>query len=277
VSAAEEEEQEDAVGPEDDVEMGFFEHLAELRKRLMRALLGVLPAVVVAWMYKEALLEWMLDPLVSAQTALELSHEIHFTSLTEPFVAYLKIAIVVGLLGASPWVFWQMWAFIAPGLYRKEKLMAIPFVIASTGFFTGGAVFGYEIIFPFAFQTFLEYAGTLPSGDIVVTDMITLGSYLTLSTRMLLAFGVVFEVPVVVTALSAAGIVTAKGLWRFGRWWVLVSTFLAAFLTPPDVASQLMVLGPLVILYYMSCGIAFLIDWRRSKKDDEANDEGYER
>ncbi len=263
--------------PEKDVEMGFFEHIAELRKRIVRSLIAIVPAIAVAWMYKEALLEWMLKPLREAQVELNLSSEIHFTNLTEPFVAYLKIAAAVGFIAASPWVFLQLWAFIAPGLYKREKLMAIPFVFVSTGFFAGGAIFGYEVIFPYAFMTFLEYAGTLPSGDIQMTEMITLGSYLTLSTRMLLAFGLVFEVPVVVTFLSAAGLVSAKALWNFGRWWVLISTFLAAFITPPDVATQLAVLIPLVILYYLSVMIAFVFDWRRGKKDEEANEEGYER
>lgn len=264
--------------PEDDVEMGFFEHLAELRTRLVRALYGVVPCVALAWVVKEHLLQAMLDPLVAAYRSLGIEPEIHFKNLVDPFLAYLKISIIAGLLAASPWVFWQLWAFIAPGLYRREKLLAIPFVLMSTLCFAGGSLFGYFIVFPMGFETFLGYAGELPSGDIAMQPTIMIDEYITFSLRLLLAFGVVFEVPVVVTFLSAIGMVTWRGLLAFARWWVLVATLLAAFLTPPDVASQLIMLVPLVLLYFVSIGIAFLIDLRRDKRARQDPDHGtYER
>ncbi|MEM9070432.1 MAG: twin-arginine translocase subunit TatC [Myxococcota bacterium] len=260
--------------PEDDVEMGFFEHLAELRVRLMRALYGVVPCVAAAWFFKEYLLQAMLDPLVAAYAALGIEPEIHFKNLVDPFLAYLKISIIAGLLAASPWVFWQLWGFIAPGLYKREKLLAIPFVLVSTICFAGGSLFGYFIVFPMGFETFLSYAGDLPSGDITMQPTIMIDEYIKFSTRLLLAFGVVFEVPVVVTFISAVGLVTWRGLLKFARWWILVATLLAAFLTPPDVASQLIMLVPLIVLYFISIGIAFLIDARRAKKAKEDPDHG---
>ena len=263
--------------PEDDVEMGFFEHLAELRTRLKRAIYGVLPFIGVAWLFKERLLEILLDPLIYAYQRNGIEPEIHFQSLLDPFMAYLKISIIAGLLAASPWVFWQLWGFLAPGLYRREKFLAIPFVLASTLFFTGGALFGYFVVFPFGFQTFLEFAGPLPSGQLRLTPTIMIDAQISLSVRMLLAFGVVFEVPVVVSAISALGLVTWRGLLRFGRWWIIIATILAALLTPPDIASQGMMAVPLVVLYFLSVGVAFLFDLRRGKSAKAAADEGYER
>ncbi len=264
----------DPANPEDDVEMGFFEHLAELRTRLVRSVYGVVPCIAVAWLFKEYLLEWILDPLVAAYAALGIEPEIHFKNLVDPFLAYFKISIVTGLLAASPWIFYQLWGFLAPGLYRKEKLLAIPFVLVSTICFVGGGLFGYFIVFPMGFETFLSYAGELPSQNIRMQPTIMIDEYLTFSTRLLLAFGLVFEVPVVVTFISAIGLVTWRGLLKFARWWILVASFLAAFLTPPDVASQLIMLVPLVVLYFMSIGIAFLIDKRREKKRGKDPDDG---
>lgn len=252
--------------PEDDVEMGFFEHLAELRTRLQRAIYGVVPCIGVAWAFKEQLLEIILDPLVFAYRENGIEPEIHFQSLLDPFVAYLKISIIAGILAASPWIFWQVWGFLAPGLYKREKLLAIPFVGASTLFFAGGALFGYFVVFPYGFQTFLEFAGPLPSGQMRLTPTIMIDSQISLSVRMLLAFGVVFEVPVVVTAISALGLVTWKGLLKFGRWYLILATVIAAILTPPDVASQMMMLIPLLVLYFLSVGVAFFIDLRRDAK-----------
>ncbi len=107
--------------------------------------------LVVAWLYKGYLREWLLDPLVAAYAALGIEPEIHFKNLVDPFLAYFKISIVTGLLAASPWIFYQLWGFLAPGLYRKEKLLAIPFVFVSTICFVGGGLFGYFIVFPMGF------------------------------------------------------------------------------------------------------------------------------
>ncbi len=259
-------------GPEDDLEMGFFDHLGELRSRLIRALIGLIPCVVVCWLFKEALLDMILAPLVLAYRELGIEPEIHFKNLVDPFLAYLKVSLIGALLLGSPWVFWQIWGFIAPGLYRKERLIAIPFVLVSTACFAGGALFGYFIVFPMGFETFLSYAGPLPSQAIEMRPTIMIDEYLSFATRLLLAFGATFEVPVVVTFISMIGLVRWEALWAFSRWWVLVAALLAAFLTPPDVSSQLIMLVPLVILYFLSVGIAYLIDLRRDRKAAKAAD-----
>ena len=245
--------------PPEDVPMTVMEHLGELRSRLIKILLGILPGMIISWEYKEYLLDFLLAPLAKAWKQLGLGEpQIHFGNPVDPFIVYMKIAAVVGLLASSPWVFWQIWAFIAPGLYKKERYFAIPFVIASTVCFAGGAFFGYQVVFPIGFETLLGLSGMLPSETMRVTPTIMMTEYMGFATRMLLAFGVVFEVPVIVTFLAMVGIVNWKQLLRFGRWWVVIASILAAVLTPPDIGSQLLMLVPLVVLYFLSVGLAYL-------------------
>lgn len=271
-----------APRPEDDLEMGFFEHVGELRTRLVRAVLGAIPTIFLAWVWKQEILELLLKPWIEAWAQLGLGRPtIHFSGPVDMFVIYLKNSVIAGLILASPWVFWQVWGFISPGLYRRERRMAIPFVLASTICFVGGVTFGYLIVFPEGFRTFLEYAEQLPSDEIQIVPTVMITEYMSFSTKLLLGFGVVFEVPVVVSFLAAIEMVTWRGLLGFGRWWLLVASIIAAFLTPPDVISQMMMLIPLVVLYFFAVGIAFLIEKSRRKRKEEedkaAGDEGYER
>ncbi|MCA9576207.1 MAG: twin-arginine translocase subunit TatC [Polyangiales bacterium] len=268
--------------PEDDLEMGFFEHVGELRTRLVRAVVGAIPTIFLAWVWKQEILELLLRPWIEAWERLGLGRPtIHFSGPVDMFVIYLKNSVIAGLILASPWVFWQVWGFISPGLYRRERRMAIPFVLASTLFFVGGVAFGYVVVFPEGFRTFLEYAEQLPSDEIQIVPTVMITEYMSFSTKLLLGFGVVFEVPVVVSFLAAVELVNWRGLLAFGRWWLLVAAIIAAFLTPPDVVSQLMMLIPLVVLYFVAVFIAFLIEKSRGKRkaedDKAATDEGYER
>jgi sec-independent protein translocase protein TatC len=243
-----------ATDPEDDVEMTFFDHLGELRNRLVKALIGVVPMVVLAWAYKEMIFEFLMRPLDIACERDPVCDEIviHVPNPTDPIVGYMLIAVIVGLILAGPWIFYQMWMFIAPGLYRRERRLAIPFVLVSTIIFVGGSFFGYYLVLPPAFELFMSFL----SEDIVPNFMLL--DYLELSTRLLLAFGVVFEVPVVITFLSFAGIVNWKQLLGFTRWWIVISAVIAALLTPPDVGSMAMMLVPLVLLYLVSIFLAWL-------------------
>jgi sec-independent protein translocase protein TatC len=244
-----------------DVPMTIWEHLRELRKRLIASLLGMIPGVAVAWYLREDLLDFLVAPLASAWMRLSLGQpELHFSNPVDPFVAYLRIAFVVGLIFSTPWIAYQAWAFIAPALYTREKLYAIPFALASAVFFAGGAFFGYKYVFPVGFESLLGMAGILPSHVVKVAPTIMIDEYLSFATQMLLGFGVVFEVPVVVAFLAMAGLVNWKQLLKFGRYWVLIASVIAAVLTPsPDIGSQLMMMAPLVILYYAAVGVAYLI------------------
>jgi sec-independent protein translocase protein TatC len=253
--------------PEADLEMTFFDHLAELRTRLIRALLGLLPCVAVAWFFKEQLLGEALAPLVSAYETHGIPSEIHFSNPAAKVMAFLKVSLIAGLLLGSPWVFWQVWAFISPGLYRREKLMAIPFVVASTVCFAGGALFGHFLVFPMIFDTLINFGGEVPGLSLTPTLMI--GEVMSFVVRLLLAFGAVFEVPVVVVFLAVAGIVDWRQLLSFGRYWAVVAAILAAVLTPPDVVSQTMMLGPMIGLYYFAVLLAYLFTLGREKADDD--------
>lgn len=245
--------------PPDDVPMTVLEHLGELRSRLIKALLGLLPGAWLAWEFKEYLLAYLLAPLTAAWKRLGLGEPtIHFANPVDLFVSYMKIAFVCGFLASSPWVFYQLWAFIAPGLYKRERYLAIPFVLASTVCFAGGAFFGYQVVFPLGFETLLGMSGMLPDESIRVQPTIMLVEYMGFATRMLLAFGVVFEIPVIVTFLAMINVVNWKQLLKFGRWWVVIASIIAAVLTPPDVGSQVLMLVPLVVLYFLSVGLAYL-------------------
>ena len=245
-------------------------------------MVGAIPTIFLAWVWKQEILELLLRPWIEAWERLGLGRPtIHFSGPVDMFVIYLKNSVIAGLILASPWVFWQVWGFISPGLYRRERRMAIPFVLASTLFFVGGVAFGYVVVFPEGFRTFLEYAEQLPSDEIQIVPTVMITEYMSFSTKLLLGFGVVFEVPVVVSFLAAVELVNWRGLLAFGRWWLLVAAIIAAFLTPPDVVSQLMMLIPLVVLYFVAVFIAFLIEKSRGKRkaedDKAATDEGYER
>lgn len=263
-------------GPEDDLEMGFFEHLRELRSRLVKALMGVIPAIWVGWAYRVPLMDLALRPLkIAYRLAGRHQPNVNFANPVDPFVAYMQVAVVAGILIAAPWIFYQMWAFIAPGLYRRERLLAIPFVLVSTLFFVGGVTFGYFIVFPAGLNLFLGFAAPLPSG-VAIEPEIMIDEYLGSATRMLLAFGVVFEVPVVTTFMAIADMVTWQQLLKFSRWWIVVSSVIAAVLTPPDVASQMMMMVPLIVLYMLGVLVAFLVQKARGPKPERAADDDYE-
>lgn len=264
--------------PEDDVEMTFFEHLGELRTRFVRALFGLIPGIAIAALYSEDILSFLTAPLINAYHEQNLGEPLlHFANPADGFVAYMMIALVCGLIFASPWIFYQAWAFIAPGLYRDEKRMAIPFVLISAVFFIGGAFFGFEFVLPPAFNALLSFAGMLPNEELRIEPTIMMLDYLDFSLRLLLALGVTFEVPIIIGALAFMGLVNWRQLLDFSRWWVVISAVAAAILTPSgDAGTMLLVLGPLVVLYYLGILFAFLVGPKpppREPKTDEPRKE----
>lgn len=257
-------------GPPQDEPMTVMEHLRELRRRIALSMLGMIPGAVLGWVYSPQLLDAFLRPYSAAFKRQGLGDpKIHFANPMDQIVAYLKISLVAGLFVGVPWLAWQAWGFVAPALYEKEKRYAIPFALASSLFFTGGAYFGFSVVFPMAFDMLLGLSGDL--GTVKVEPTIMINEYLSFATRMLLAFGVVFEIPVVVTVLSVAGIVNWKQLLDFGRWWVAISAVLSALLTPPDVGSMALMIVPLVVLYFLSVGVAYFVGPKVPQEgDDEA-------
>jgi sec-independent protein translocase protein TatC len=256
--------------PEADVKMTIWEHLNELRARLVRCALGVLVTTCVAWAYRDQILKWLLKPYVKAWTASHLpgTPELQGLAPGDIFIGYLQLSLVAGLIASTPIIFYQLWAFVSPGLYHKEKRFVIPFVVFSTTLFLSGVAFAYYVAFPFTFNYFFSLLGPVSDSGAVLTQRSTLEFYLDFSTRMLLAFGFVFELPLFISFLSIAGIVTPRQLLRFGRWAVLLSFVVGAIATPgPEITSQIAVSGALVVLYFLSVGIAFLIARKKEKKD----------
>jgi sec-independent protein translocase protein TatC len=239
------------MGPESDVRMPLTAHLEELRTRIVRALLATAAGAVVAWTGIESLVAFLLAPLAALRPETSL---VIGTGVTEAFFTKLKVAIIAGLFLASPVVFYQIWRFVAPGLYEREKRVALPFSIAASVFFVSGAAFCYWLVFPVAFEFFLrEFA------SIGVAAQIRISEYLTFASRMLLAFGVTFELPVATFFLARVGLVTHRTLVQWWRYAVVVIFVVAAVLTPgPDIASQMLMAAPLVVLYVLSIGVAFV-------------------
>jgi len=241
--------------PDQDEEMTFFQHIGQLRSRLLRSLLGLIPAVAIGWIFKKEIKDFLVAPLQPAWEKLELPGQavLRFSGPADAFMMYMKNSLVVGVLLASPWIFWQLWMFIAPGLYKKEKALAIPFIFASTVCFAGGAIFGYTLVFPEAFTVLLGFSDETLVATLFVKD------YMPFFRRMLLAFGIVFEVPVIVTFLAGAGIVSWQQLLKFSRWWIVCAAFISMLLTPQDVYTMVMMLIPLVLLYFVGVGCAYVI------------------
>lgn len=227
--------------------------------RLIRALWGLVPGIAIAWHYREAILAFLAEPYVHAFRALGQGEPtLHFGNPADMFINYAMIAIVFGSLIASPWMFYQVWLFIAPGLYRSERRKAIPFILLSTLFFAGGALFGYRFVLPPAFDALLSFSGSV--GVLRIQPTIMINEYLDFALRMILALGLTFEVPIAIGFLAYLELVTWKSLLRFGRWWLVIAAVLAAVLTPSgDIPTMMLVMTPLVVLYYISVLIAYVI------------------
>jgi len=236
----------------------FLSHLEELRKRLVVCAIGVGAGFVIAYIFSEWLFQLLVAPLKAVMPE---GDQLIFTHLPEMFFAYIKVAFIAGIMAAAPLIFYQLWMFIAPGLYRKEKKMAIPFVISSTILFVGGALFGYFVVFPFGFKFFIgfsnEYVKALPS----------VKQYFSFSMKLLFAFGAVFELPVIIFFLSKMGIVTPQFLKQKRKYAILLTFVLAAILTPPDVITQCMMAGPLIVLYEIGILVSRIAQKKKEDKE----------
>lgn len=239
----------DTTGPEADVRMSLTGHLDELRRRLVRALLATAVGFGLAYFWAAELVTFLLQPLKTQGLAVDVIG----TGVTDAFFTKLKVSGIAGIFLASPIIFFQAWRFVSPGLYAREKQVAVPFSIAATFFFVAGAAFCYELVFPVAFRFFLEQFASIALGP-----QIRISEYLTFASRMLLAFGVTFELPVASFFLARVGLITHRTLIDGARYAVVVIFVVAAVLTPgPDVASQLLMAAPLLVLYLLSIGVAW--------------------
>jgi sec-independent protein translocase protein TatC len=251
--------------------MTIWEHLDELRRRVIRAAIGVTVTTILGWAFRERLLGWLVAPYQHTWIA-RFNKPLVLQTLApaDAFLGYLELSITAGIVGAAPIIFYQLWAFIAPGLYGKEKRLIVPFVLFSTTLFLGGVAFAYYVAFPFTFNYFLSLLGPVGNGT-ELTQIVTLDGFLDFTTRFLLAFGAVFELPLFIAFLVLANIVTPKQLLKFGRWAIVLAFAVGAVVTPgPEVTSQLAVSLALIGLYFMSIPIAYLLK-PRQKPDALAN------
>jgi sec-independent protein translocase protein TatC len=259
--------------PEADVKMTIWEHVSELRSRLVRAAIGLFVSTSVCWVFRVKLLAWVVKPYERAwMERLPGTPELQTLSPADVFVGYLQLSLVGGVILAAPIIFYQLWAFISPGLYSREKRYVVPFVFFSTSLFLSGVAFAYYVAFPFTFGYFFSLLGQVSEAGTILTQRPTLEFYLDFATRMLLAFGFVFELPLFISFLAIAGIVTPMQLLRFGRWAIILSFVVGAIATPgPEITSQLAVSGALVTLYFLSVGVAFVVG-KKKKPEDEAKE-----
>jgi len=261
----EDDEEEDAEDGEEDKArpMTLRDHLIELRKRLMCAFLIMLAGFLICWPFAESyIFLFLFEPLMRSMPE---GGTLIFTSPPEAFFTYMKIAFVSGIFLTSPLVFYQFWAFVAPGLYREEKVYILPVALASALFFILGAVFCYYVVFDFIFAFFMSF------NQEFVQAMPKLNESLTFMLQLLLAFGLVFELPLVIFFLARMGIVTADKLRSFRRYAVLLSFIISALLTPPDVLSLFLMAGPVMLLYEIS--ILIVATFGKKKKEEPAPDE----
>ncbi len=250
------------IDPDADLKMTIWEHLGELRKRVVRAGIALLIASIVCWNFREKLLALLVGPYEKAWVNQKLPGmpELQTLSPADVFVGYMQLSVTGGIIIAMPVVFYQLWSFISPGLYSKEKRFIIPFVFFSTALFSSGVAVAYFIAFPVTFGYFFSLLGPITSTGTVLTQRPTLEFYLDFYTRMILAFGFIFELPLFIAFMAFAGIVTPQQLVKFSRWAVILGFVIGAIASPgPEVMSQLLVSGILIGLYFVSIGVAFLV------------------
>ena len=238
--------------------MAFLEHLDELRKRLVLILIAVLIAFLICWAVSPKLYQIIASPLT--QFLPEDDNKLAYTSLTDPFFLYMKTAFIAALFVSSPFILYQVWLFIAPALYKKEKRYVFPFVAFSSLFFIAGGAFGFYAVFPAACRFFLAMGENFK-------QVITIKEYFSLFSRIILGIGLVFEMPVLTFFLARIGVVSAGFLWKNMKYAILGIFIVAAAITPtPDIVTQSFVAVPMIGLYGISILVALVFGKRKKKE-----------
>jgi len=246
--------------------MGFLDHLEELRKRIIYSIVAVAVGFFVCWGYADRIYDVMQRPIMTALRNHHLTETLVYLNPTEPFNLYLKVAALAGLFLTCPFVLYQVWLFIAPGLYRNEKRYIGPFLFSTVGLFVAGGYFGYKFVYPAALDFLIGYGSKFQ-------PMITIGEYTQLFLTIILGMGVIFEIPILVFFLSLMGIVTAGFMWKNFRYAILVIFIIAAIITPTtDILNMCIFAAPMVALYALSIGIAWWVHpkQRNARKEKKA-------
>jgi sec-independent protein translocase protein TatC len=252
--------------------MPFVEHLRELRKRLRNAAAVFVVAFIGCWIFAEDIYVWVRVPIDDAWHAHPerlcpdkvgpCDPQMFYPSVITPFWLYISVALWAAIFVSSPAIFHQLWQFIAPGLYKRERRIGIGFAMCSAVCFIAGAAFCYYVVLERLYEFLLGYSNQEMQPVLFITE------YFDLTRNMMLAFGAVFELPMLILFLAMAGAVTHRGLWKFNRWFVIIAFVVGAVLTPsPDVVSQVLMALPMIILYNISIVIAWIVVRRREKRE----------
>jgi sec-independent protein translocase protein TatC len=235
-------------------------HIADLRKRLVVSSLTVIAMFFVCFSFYEPILSWMMVPV---EAVLPKNSQMVAVEIQETFFTALKVAFFAGFIVSLPVIFWQLWLFLAPGLYDHEKKLVIPFVFFATLMFLIGASFAYYIVVPVGFEFLINF------GSAVVTILPSIGKYVGFFTKLLIGFGIAFELPVITFFLAKIGLVDDRMLKDFFRYAIIFIFIISALLTPPDVISQLLMAAPLTILYGVSIYIAKVFNPAQKEEEEE--------
>ena len=235
-------------------------HIADLRKRLVISCLTVAAMFFVCFSFYEPILNWMMVPV---EAVLPKNSQMVAVEIQETFFTALKVAFFAGFIVSLPVIFWQLWLFLAPGLYDHEKKLVIPFVFFATLMFLSGSAFAYYIVVPVGFEFLINFGST------VVTVLPSIGKYVGFFTKLLIGFGIAFELPVITFFLAKIGLVDDRMLKDFFRYAIILIFVVSALLTPPDVISQLLMAAPLTLLYGVSIYIAKVFNPASKKEDEE--------
>jgi sec-independent protein translocase protein TatC len=239
-----------AAADEDELpRMGFFQHLEELRRRLVYSILSILVGFLAAWRWAPQLFEFLARPL---RGVLPSGQNLAYTTLTEPFMMYFRVALLAGILAASPVVLWQVWMFISPALYRREKRWVVPFVFFGAAFFLSGCAFSYYVAFPLVVRFLVDVGKPFQA-------VITINEYLSIATKLILALGICFQTPILVFFLARMGVVTERWLLAKFKYAVLIIFVVSAVITPSaDIATQCVFAVPMMLLYLLGVAAAWL-------------------
>ncbi|PYX15900.1 MAG: twin-arginine translocase subunit TatC [Acidobacteria bacterium] len=233
--------------------MSFLEHLEELRKRIIYSLIAVTVGFFACWNYHQFIFRYVQRPVMDALQRNGMAEKLVYLNPTEPFNLYLKVAFLAGLFVTSPFVLYQVWLFISPGLYRNEKRYVLPFMFSTVFLFLGGGLFAYKMVYPAALNFLIDYGKQFQ-------PMITIGEYTDLFLTIMLGMGVIFEMPILVFFLSMMGIVSPRWMWHNVRYSILVIFIIAAILTPTtDILNMCLFAAPMVGLYILSIGVAWMV------------------
>jgi sec-independent protein translocase protein TatC len=240
--------------------MSFLEHLEELRTRIFHSLAALAVGMGICWWFHQTLFEYMQKPIINVLRQNGLPQKLVYLTPAEPFNLYLKISALAGLFLTSPYVLYQVWLFISPGLYRKEKKYAIPFMVSTIFLFAAGGYFGYRMVYPAALKFLIGIGSQF-------TPMITIHEYTDLFLTVILGLGLVFEMPILIFFLALMGVVSAGWMWRNIRYGILVIFIIAGALAPtPDISSMCIFAAPMVALYLVSIGVAWFVHPEQRQK-----------